>query len=134
MDQLFTNILCNGMFQTDTFTNNFYSSFQEPKPQIVISNPPSNSIPDTSPQSTNESPVHNRTDEEKAAEAISDDITDEDKAEAEHREEVQKQVSARIFSGITRIHEMHEARQNALPSIEGCKWQTTNSPHIELLL
>ncbi|XP_022327050.2 coronin-7-like [Crassostrea virginica] len=80
--------------------NQSTSNTQEPKPQIVISNPPSNSIPDTSPQSTNESPVHNRTDEEKAAEAISDDITDEDKAEAEHREEVQKQVSARIFSGV----------------------------------
>ena len=94
-------------------------TFQEPKPQIVITNPPSNSIPDTSPQSTNESPVHNRTDEEKAAEAISDDITDEDKAEAEHREEVQRQVSARIFSGITRISEMHEACTLSQPSAEG---------------
>lgn len=60
-------------------------------------------IPETNLQAPDQSPVHNRTDEEKAAEVISDDITDEDKVEAEHREDVQKKVSAKIFSGDCRI-------------------------------
>ncbi|XP_062610316.1 coronin-7-like [Saccostrea cucullata] len=55
-------------------------------------------IPKTTPQE--QSPVHNLTDEEKAADVIGDDITDEDKVEAEHREDVQKKVSAKIFSGV----------------------------------
>lgn len=67
-----------------------------------VQNPtsPPASVPNASPSATSQSPVHNRTDEEKAAEAISDDVTDEDKAVAEQREEVQKKVSARIFSGL----------------------------------
>lgn len=67
--------------------------------QVTNPSSPPASVPNTSPSATSQSPVHNRTDEEKAAEAISDDITDEDKAVAEQREEVQKKVSARIFSG-----------------------------------
>lgn len=43
--------------------------------------------------------VYNRTDEEKVAEVISDDVIDEDKVEVEQREEVQKKVLVRIFLG-----------------------------------
>lgn len=68
--------------------------------QVPNPTSPPASVPNASPSATSQSPVHNRTDEEKAAEAISDDVTDEDKAVAEQREEVQKKVSARIFSGL----------------------------------
>lgn len=44
--------------------------------------------------------VYNRTDEEKVAEVISDDVIDEDKVEVEQREEVQKKVLVRIFLGL----------------------------------
>lgn len=75
--------------------------------QVTNPSSPPASVPNASPSATSQSPVHNRTDEEKAAEAISDDVTDEDKAEAEQREEVQKKVSARIFSGVRQCKFKH---------------------------
>ncbi|XP_056010098.1 coronin-7-like isoform X2 [Ostrea edulis] len=79
---------------TERSTPNTLPETPQPSPAMA------DNIPETNLQAPDQSPVHNRTDEEKAAEVISDDITDEDKVEAEHREDVQKKVSAKIFSGV----------------------------------